>query len=175
MRIYPGADVVRLSECKAGQFVRSLEYGEVDRFGIVFDACDKEQNLRGVVLLSEEVPTFEVESQPGDMSVLRYAGDVVWDIDNNGPFETNAHDLFNKPGVVTRKEKGWFLNVASLQRLGGPRTAMQLELSSGRLDRYGESLRGVAMFGSWSLFIEEADRPYDARLKMASFTFRKDA
>lgn len=174
MRIYPDADVAKLSECDAGKFVRSLVYGEADNFGIVFNARDRDEDLRGIVLLNGEAPIFEVAHDAEQTSVLRYAGDVVWDIDHNGPLETNARHLFDKSGVLIRKEKGWFLNVGSPQMLGTSQTTMQLELATGKLDRYKESLRKVAMFGAWSLFIEEADRPYGARVKMASISIGKD-
>ena len=40
MKVFPGAEVQTLADCVPGQLVRSLEYGQADRLGIVFPSLD---------------------------------------------------------------------------------------------------------------------------------------
>ena len=175
MRVFPDAKAQTLAQCEAGQLVRSLEYGEADQLGIVFDAREREDELRGIVTLTGDVPVFEVEQQPGQMFVLAYSGAAVWDVDQKGPLETNARVLFDKSGALISDKDGWFLNVASAQGYGVPRTRMQFNLLKGVLDRYRERLNKVAIFGAWTLFLEEPDRPYSSRLEIASFRIDSEA
>ena len=73
MKVYPEAQVQTLVDCWPGQLVRSLEYGPKDRVGVVFDA--KNGELRGIVTLTGEFPTFFVENHPEDFNVLAYTGE----------------------------------------------------------------------------------------------------
>lgn len=175
MKVFPGAEVQTLADCVPGQLVRSLEYGQADRLGIVFDAVDNEQKLRGIVEILGDVPAFEVEQQPDQMPVLAYSGKVVWDVDHNGPIETNARVLFDKSGALICGKDGWILNVASSQGYVMSRTRMQFNLLTGELDRYRERLNKVAIFGAWSISLEETDNPRDRRLKMADFKIKSEA
>lgn len=169
MKVFPIAKVQTLAECVPGQLVRSLEYGQAERLGLVFNTTDQVDEMRGIVELMGEVPTFEVEHQPDQMYVLAYSGTVVWDVDHNGPIETNARVLFGKSGALICGKDGWILNVTSSQGYGMSRTRMQFNLSTGELDRYSERLSKVAIFGAWSISLEETDRPHDRRIKMTEF------
>ena len=175
MKIFPVAKIQTLAECKPGQLVRSLEYGEAGRLGVVFDARDQVDALRGVVTISEDVPEFEVEPQPDQMSVLSHLGNVVWEVDHKGPLETNARNLFDKSGAIILDKEGWFLNVVSAGGFGISRTKMQLNLSTGVLDRYRERLNKVAIFGAWAVYLEEQDRPHESRFEVVEFNIKREA
>lgn len=174
MNIFPVAKVQTLAECKLGQLVRSLEHGEADRLGVVFDAQDQEEAVRGIVTISEDVPEFEVEPQPDQMSVLSYFGNIVWDVDHKGPLETNARNLFDKPGAIISDKDGWFLNVVSAGGFGISHRRMQLNLSTGVLERYRERLNKVAIFGAWEVYLEEQDRRHESRFEIVKFNIKSE-
>ena len=171
MKVYPEAKVQTLADCWPGQLVRSLEYGQKDRLGVVFDA--KNGELRGIVTLTGEFPTFFVENHPEDFNVLAYTGEVVWEIDQTGPLETNARSIFDKIGIIVCDKVGWHLTVCLLQETGSSQSRMQLNLGTGVLDRYQERLQKVGIFGGWTVFLEERARPNAARVQLTSFKIKE--
>lgn len=171
MKVYPQAQVKTLADCWPGQLVRSLEYGQKDRFGVVFEA--KNGELRGIVMLTGDVPTFVVEDHPEELNVLAYSGEVVWEIDQAGPLETNARSIFDKIGSIVCHKDGWLLNVSLLQASGISESRMQLNLGTGVLERYQERLQKVAIFGGWSVFLEERARPNAARVPLSCFKIKE--
>jgi hypothetical protein len=170
MRVSPAVRVQTLAECKSGQLVRNLgQYGD-GRLGVVFDAGDWNEALRGIVYLGEDAPAFEVANEPEQTSVLVYSGNVVFVVDQNGPNEMFARSLYEQPGVVICSKDGLFLNVSSAQGFGSSVVRMQLDLSTGKLYQYKERLRKVAFFGAWSISLEEAGNSHDCHHKMLDFS-----
>jgi len=167
MLVFPGAAVQTLADSKPGQLVRSLEYGDKDRFGAVFETID--HGRRGILTFATERPTFEFDEQPEKVAVLAYAGELVWEIDQSGPIETVGRVLYERPGCVICDEDGWLVNAVASRPDHWSRTRMQFNIKTGVLDKYRDRLQKVAIFGAWSLFLEDKRRPFDARIAIASF------
>ena len=168
MKVLPNAKVQTLSECEPSQLVRSLEYRGKGRLGVVSDMT--ETGLRGIVYLADEPPFFEGEQRPNDATVLAYSGEIVWEIDQAGPVETSARELFSKSGCIIYNENGWLINVAV--GYGATLRQMQFNINTGQLSYYQQQLQKVAIFGAWSAFLEDKERPFEGRIKIASFDIR---
>lgn len=173
MEIFPRTTVQTLADCEPGQLVRSLGYGEADRLGVVFDLAEVGETRRGIVRLTSTPPVMEIDNPPEQTKVLAYVGKTVWKVDQNGPMETNARDLYDKSGVVIRNAETWLLNVTSPRNRDLSYAGFQLNLMTGEMTRYQEEFRGVAFFGAWSVFLEDEDRPFEDRWEIASYCFEQ--
>ena len=126
--------------------------------------------LRGIVYLADEPPFFEGEQRPNDATVLAYSGEIVWEIDQASPVEASARELFFKSGCIIRNENGWLINVEV--GYGATLRQMQFNINTGQLSYYQQQLQKVVIFGAWSAFIEDKERPFEGRIKIASFDIR---
>ena len=167
MKVLPDAKVQTLSECEPRQLVRSLESRGTGRLGVV---SVKDAGLRGIVYLADEPPFFEGEQRPNDAVVLAYSGEIIWEIDPAGPMETRARELFDKSGCIICNETGWLINVGA--GYGAMRRQMQFNINTGQLSLYQDQWQNVAIFGAWSAFLEDKERPFEGRIKIASFDIR---
>ena len=149
--------------------MRRLVYGEENRLSIAVTDAENQSELIGVVLLPGEFPRFERVDNPQQMMVLAYSGRVVWEANQQGLYESTARHLFNKPGALIADKDGWMLNVGKRANFGDIVTHFQHDVSTGQLKPYIEQLGNIAIFGEWSVYLEEQDRPVSNRLKLLDF------
>lgn len=168
MKMLPDAKVQNLSECRAGQLVRNVGYGGDGRIGIVFDGHEGEKTFRGLVEFEETGPEFSIWSSAEELPVLAYSANVILEVDPSGPLETRAGNIFDKIGALIADKDGWVLNLA---RSGtyGRRARGQLRLPTGKLENYRERYSGAAIFGAWSISLEDPDRLHQPRQEMVRF------
>lgn len=166
MDIFPSCRVQMLSECEAGQLVRILRTGFNSNFALVCDVPDPER--RGLVSFDEDKVVFDLYEDADTISVLAYDGSLIWELDQEGPFEPPCTNIFDVSGSLSVSSEGSFLNVTKAN--ASPITMMhQLNIGKGRVEQYVERIQRTAIFGSWKLYIEDNDRPLETRTKVASF------
>ncbi|WP_217622868.1 hypothetical protein [Roseovarius nubinhibens] len=154
-----------LSECSPNQLVRILRTGFDAKFALVCDVPI--QNKRGLVSFGEDDAVFEMFEDADTISVLAYGGELVWELDQEGPFEPPIREIFSKTGCFFVTNGGAYL---SLQRAHAQRkNPALLNIEKGCVEPYRELTQGVAIFGSWKLFLEEPERPIESRTKITEF------
>ncbi len=172
MKVFPDAKVKTLAECTPGQLLRSLEYGEGQKFGLAYEHTSAGQHYLGILLFEGEHPVFQPEDRPEQVTVLAYSGEVIFEVDQNGPLETNARNLFDVPGTTIADKDGWVLNVSSGSGYGR-QNLMQFDLQTGRLEPYRERLSKVGIFGAWTVYLEEHGRLTQERIEISKFKVKK--
>lgn len=154
-----------LSECQPNQLVRVLRTGVDASFAVVCDVPIP--NMRGLVSFGEDDVVFDMYEDSDTISVLAYKGELVWELDQQGPFEPPIREIFDKPGCFFVSDGGTYL---SLQRAHAHRKEPTLlNLSKGCIEQYRELTQRTAIFGSWKLFLEDAERPIENRAEIAAF------
>ena len=92
---------------------------------------------------------------------------LVWELDQQGPIEPPIREIFDKAGCFFVSDGGKYL---SLHRAHAHRKEPALlNISKGCIEQYRELTQRTAIFGSWKLFLEDADRPIENRAEIASF------
>lgn len=154
-----------LSECSPNQLVRILRTGFDAKFAVVCDVPIPDK--RGLVSFGEDDAVFEMYEDADTISVLAYEGELVWELDQSGPFEPPIREIFSKTGCFFVTDGGEYL---SLQRAHTKRKEPALlNIAKGCVEQYRELTQRAAIFGSWKLFLEDADRPIENRTKIAEF------
>lgn len=149
MKIHPDCTISRLSDCPPGALVRLLGYGHGTNsaFGFVAEYTD---NQRAVIVLQEGLVEFLDCGSGENWDVLLYRSDYEIFIDQQGPFEGHANNLFDKDGCIIRNQSTWLLNCQSTGR--NRFYSYQYDLiKHSILTRQGPYEIGV--FGKWSLFL----------------------
>ena len=165
MKIFPSCEVKMLSECQPKQLVRILRTGFDAKFAVVCDVPIP--NKRGLVSFGEDDAVFEMYEDADAISVLAYDGVLVWELDQKGPFEPPVKQIFEMSGCLVVAKGAKYLNVTRSEQI--PRTKLQLNLDDGSVGQYQERLIDAAIFGSWKLFLEDADRPIENRTLITEF------
>lgn len=165
MKIFPSCEVKMLSECSSGKLVRLLNFGQSDSYSIVCKSPNA--GKVGVVWIDTNMVQFDEYEDADTLSVLEYNGDLVWEIDQQGPFEPPIRDIFEMSGSIVVTKDASYLNVIRSNSV--PSTKLQLKISEGFVGPYREPMRDAAIFGSWKLFLEDAHRPIENRTKIAEF------
>lgn len=173
MPVFPDANVQSLADCRPNQLVRSLEYGDQGSIGVVFETS--REGDRGILFVAGKKPTYEVVKQADMMTVLAYLGRLAWEVDQFGPIETRARHLFQTAGCIICDRDGWHINAEASHGFLPLGAMKQFNVVSGQLEHYRERLQRVAIFGAWSLFLEDEDRPLSTRIKVASFRVAQPA
>lgn len=165
MNIFPSCEVKMLSECQPNQLVRVLRTGVDASFAVVGDVPIP--NKLGLVSFGEHDAVFDMYEDADTISVLAYEGELVWELDQQGPIEPPIREIFDKPGCFFVSSEGKYL---SLQRAHARRKEPALlNLSTGCIEQYRELTQRTAIFGSWKLFLEEIERPIENRIEIAAF------
>lgn len=165
MKVLPEAKVQTLSECKPGQLVRDL----ADPKGRLHVVCGMEEaSLPGLIYLADGDPRMEPGSE--DVTVLTYRGALVWEIDQASFVEPYTDGMLQKSGCVICSEQGWLMNVVVATPRGLRTTSFNI--ITGQLVPHRQLLE-IAIFGAWSAFLEDEGRPFEGRIKMASFDAQK--
>lgn len=175
MKVFPTTSVKSLADCEVGHFVRSVEYQEFERLGLVTDFHDGQSVRRALVLLHDTIPTFQIEDEPEKLQVMAYAGEAVMDLEPSSSSESSLGNLFHQSGPVVVDQDGYFLNVCGHygHGHGRPQTTVQYALHNGLSYPYKERMRRSAVFSEWSLFLEEDGRPFETRTLMKTFKLQQ--
>jgi hypothetical protein len=165
MKIFPSCEVKMLSECQPNQLVRVSRTGVDAKFAVVCDVPVPDK--RGLVSFGEAEAVFEMYEDADTISVLACDGALVWELDQQGPIEPPIREIFDKTGCFFVSDGGKYL---SLQRAHAHRKEPALlNISKGCIEQYRELTQRTTIFGSWTLFLEDADRPIENRTEIASF------
>lgn len=165
MKIFPSCEVKMLSECLPGQLVRMLRSGLAHFYCIV---CSTPMDGKvGIVWIDGNTAKFDMYDEADTEAVLAYDGDLIWEVNQDGPFEPPVKQIFEMSGCLVVAKGAKYLNVTRSEQT--PRTKLQLNLDDGSVGQYQERLRDAAIFGSWKLFLEDADRPIENRALITEF------
>lgn len=165
MRIIPDCSIKPLSECNPGQIVRNLSYNTTN-YALVAASADGKANY--LIFLTDEGPQYELISDAYDHLVLAYAGELVWEVNQDSLFERSSGNLFSASGALIRTVDDWLLNVEEYQARNRKNRG-QFILGSGLLGAYREHHHNVGIFGAWRLFLHDEGTPFDSKLEIARF------
>tara|TARA_R110000868_G_scaffold309402_1_gene570731 strand:+ start:49 stop:447 length:399 start_codon:yes stop_codon:yes gene_type:complete len=121
----------------------------------------------GIVWIDGNTAKFDMYDEADTEAVLAYDGDLIWEVNQDGPFEPPVKQIFEMSGCLVVAKGAKYLNVTRSEQT--PRTKLQLNLDDGSVGQYQERLRDAAIFGSWKLFLEDADRPIENRALITEF------
>ncbi|MBK5946256.1 hypothetical protein CCR83_07325 [Rhodobacter veldkampii DSM 11550] len=172
MKIFPNAKVQTLKDCHPGQLVRGYGYSEDSDFGIVFDFDNGDIKKRGVISLTKNGPEYSFDEEPDIAKVLAYGGELVFEVNQLQHCESRASSLYDQKGVLVGTAAGWSLNVQAEEQFGRRGRRAQLHLPSAILSFGQDQAQGVGFFGSWSVYLEDEDRPVERRVLIAKFTVK---
>ena len=166
MHISPKFEVKALSECEAGKLIRPLrKFGD----GIFALVANLENNRRrALILLEEDGPVYVIEEHPDQHHVLEYAGGLIFELDQFGPYSSGFGEMFGEIGCVVLDGTRLLLNV----RPGNIRFAfdiMHFNCQTFLLENVNVQSHNVAVFGKWQVYIGDTKRSRDEWVKMASF------
>jgi len=165
MKIFPSCEVKVLSECLPGQLVRMLRSGLAHFYCIV---CSTPMDGKvGIVWMDGNTAKFDMYDEADTEAVLAYNGELIWEVDQDGPFEPPIRKIFDQSGCLVVAQEARYLNVTRPDQI--PSIKLQLNLDDGSVGQYQERTRDAAIFGSWKLFLEDVDRPIENRTKIAEF------
>jgi len=111
---------------------------------------------------------FDEYEDADTLAALEYSGDLVWETDQHGPFEPPIRDIYEMSGSIVVTKDARYLNVVRSNFV--PSIKLQMNIDDGFVGSYRETTRGAAIFGSWKLFLEDADRPIENRTEIATFS-----
>lgn len=119
-------------------------------------------------MLGKDGPEFELIQDPNKYKILVFTGEAVWEIDQFGTTETTANNLYDKNGSVFCTEAGWTMNVQNTQP-GGYWHRKSLNMTDCLLTEHKEQLNNIMIYGSWSIYLQDVDRPETSRIRITSF------
>ena len=167
MKIFPSCEVKMLSECQPKQLVRILHTRLDAKFAVVCDVPDPYE--RGLISFGECDAVLEMYEDADTISVLAYHGVLVWELDQQGPFEPPIREIFDRPGCFFVSDVGKHLSIQCSRPHTHRKTPALFNISQGCIEPYCERTQRAAIFGSWKLFLEDADRPIENRIEIAAF------
>lgn len=170
--IFPDAKVQTLKEYHPGQLVRGYGYSEDRDFAIVFDFDNGDIKKRGVVSFTKNGPEYSFAEEPDIAKVLAYGGELVFEADQLQHCESRASSLYDQKGVLVATAAGWTLNVQDEEQFGRRGRRAQFHLPSAMLSFGQDQAQGIGFFGSWSLYLEDEDRPLEKHVLIAKFTMK---
>lgn len=165
MKVFPDCEIKMLSECSPGQLIRTLYFGQEGDFSIV--CKPPHEGKVGVVWVDGDMAIFDMYDDADMKMVLAYKGDLVWEVDQTGPFEPPNNKIFDMPGCFVIANDSSYLNVIRPDVI--PKTKLQLNINDGSIGPYNERPRSSAIFCAWKLFLEDYDRPTENRVEIATF------
>lgn len=166
MNIIPEFEIKALSECKAGRLVRPLRQLGNGKFALV---ADLENNRRRVlVLLQEDGPVYVIEEQPDQHHVLEYGGDLIFELDQLGPYSSGFAEMYGEVGCMVRDGKRSLLNVRPWDPHFGPDIA-QFNCQTFLLENVNAQSHNIAVYGKWQAYIGDMEKPRSEWIRMASF------
>lgn len=166
MIILPDCAIKPLSECEAGKLVRLVRHWGNGEFALVADL--KEGTGRALVLFQEGTPAYLIENNPAQLKVLAYSSDLIFEVDQLGPYETTIRELYETSGCVICEGTRWLLNV----REANPRPPFaraQYDFEAFQLVEVSQELNNIAIFGKWALYLGARDTLRDERIRIAAF------
>lgn len=133
--------------------------------------CDPPMDGKvGIVWIDGNTAKFDMYDDADTEAVLAYNGELIWEVDQDGPFESPIREIFDQSGCLVVAQGAKYLNVIRPDQI--PSTKLQLNLDDGSVGPYKERTKNAAIFGAWKLFLEDADRPKENRTEIASFCIK---
>ncbi len=170
-KIFPSCEVKMLSKCCSGQLVRMLRSDQAGCYAIYCKPLNPLGKV-GIVWIEENIAKFKMydKDETEIERVLAYHGDLIWEVDHNGPFELPGKKLSEMPRCLVIAEGAKYLNVTRTDQTSEEILQLNLDDSSYRPYKKSED---AAIFGSWKLFLEDSDRPIQNRTEIAAFCVKE--
>ncbi|WP_339857394.1 hypothetical protein [uncultured Nisaea sp.] len=151
MNITDGCTVKKLDQCTPNQIVRELKYGSKGTLSLVaLDFNDK--NIRSLISFENNKPNYKIIKTPTNLDVLAYDAKPILKIDQTGPFEGYANNIYDENGVVIRTADAWMMRVLEHENEFGRQRGL-FDIEKGELINYREDLTSTGFFGKWKIYL----------------------
>lgn len=169
MIISPDCEIKPLSECDAGKLVRLVNHWGDGEFALVADLENGEG--RALILFQEGTPVYLIDNNPAQLKVLAYSSDLIFEVDQHGPYEHNIRELYETSGCVILEGTRWLLNVREPNPEFRPHRA-QYDFETFQLVEVSREINNIAIFGRWSLYLGDRDTLREERVSIAAFEWK---
>ncbi len=166
MIILPDCEIKPLSGCEAGKLIRLVNNYSNGEFALVADL--NEGKGRALVQLQKGAPVYLILDQPAQLNVLASSSDVIFEVDQHGPYyfiDQGRHDI---SGCVICIGTRWLLDVQKSNQQFRT-TRKQYDLKTFRLVEVSGEYLNIAIFGKWSLSLRSRDTLREKQIKIAAF------
>lgn len=166
MSVYPECEINSLNDCKPGRLVRIINPRNRAQFAITVDVADSDG--KGLVILQDNGPGFQLLSSSDDMKVLVYHDSWFLNVNHHGSFEAPARNMYEARGCLIREEGGWLMNISLIQG----QSARQLDFSNFELKRVSGQLSNIAVFGEWTIYLGDRSQSPDRWTEIFTFEYQ---
>ena len=159
-------EIKALSECKSGQLVRPLRQLANGKFAIVADLDNNRRHA--LIVLQAEGPVYVIEEQPDQHYVLEYSDDLIFELDQLGPYSSGFAEMYGQVGCMVRDGARSLLNVGPQDPRFGSDIA-QFNCQTFLLENVNTNSHNIAVFGKWQAYIGDLGKSREEWVRMASF------